>query len=229
MSDITQFAPFYVAVDIETTGLDPENHQILEFAAVAWTHDGPIAELPYVSVLVKPEGDIMGDPYALNMNARLLERLANGEGYPISEVLGEFETWLRSFGVSENFKTCMVGNQFASFDLQFLKLWRAWPDELISHRVFDVSTIAACRQGMQSASKALGIYPMPGEPHEALYDARQAMEHCRNFLKKKEVHCLTRSGERGILGVYGSRIDAQAAANETFDPSEMEIETHDLI
>lgn len=228
-SAISQHAPFYVAVDIETTGLDPEKHQVLEFAAVAWTHDGPITELPHVSVLVKPEGDIVGDPYALKMNARLLERIANGEGYHISDVLVEFETWLRSLGISEDFKTCCVGNQFGSFDLQFLKQWRAWPEELISHRIFDVSTIAATRQGMESAHRVLGVYPMPGEAHEALYDARQAMEHCRTFLQKKEVHCLTRSGERGILGVYSSGIDARAAANECFDPNEMEIETHELL
>jgi oligoribonuclease (3'-5' exoribonuclease) len=226
---VSQFAPFYVAVDIETTGLDPEKHQILEFAAVAWTHDGPVTELPHVNVLVKPNEDIVGDPYALQMNAHLLKRIADGEGYHISDVLVEFEVWLRSLGITEDFKTCCVGNQFGSFDLQFLKQWKAWPEELISHRIFDVSTIAASRQGMQSAHRVLGVYPMPGEAHEALYDARQAMEHCRNFLKKKEVHCLTRSGERGILGVYSSGIDARAAANECFDPNEMEIETHELI
>jgi DNA polymerase III alpha subunit (gram-positive type) len=223
---MSNFTPKYVSVDIETTGLDPEHHQILEFAAVAWANEGEITALPHVEVLVKPDDNIVGDPYALCMNARLLSRLANGEGYHISDVLVEFEGWLRDMGVSEKSPVHIVGNNFASFDLQFLKLWKAWPDELISHRFFDISTIAATSEGIVSAYKVLGKPVVPGEAHEALYDARVAMIHCQDFFTQKSVFCLTRSGERGILGVYKTREDAEAAANECYDPNEMEIERH---
>lgn len=180
---ITNHAPFYVSVDLETTGLDPVEHQVLEFAAVAWTNDGPVMDLPYCHFYVQPRGNIVGHPYALSMNKRILDRLANGEGYDLNVVLTDFTTWLKSLGVSEQSKTCIVGQNFAGFDLQFLDQWEVWPKHLINHRYFDLSTICADRQGMKSAGKVLEEVPeITGEPHEALYDARWALFHAREWL-----------------------------------------------
>lgn len=68
----------YVSIDIETTGLDFYNCQILEFAAVV---DNLIdvrllEELPtFRAVIYNSEEFYSGHPYALNLNASLLEEI----------------------------------------------------------------------------------------------------------------------------------------------------------
>jgi len=178
--------PRYVSIDIETTGLDPDKHQILEFAAVAWSDDRPVAELPEFSSIVRPEGDIVGCPYALDMNRLLISALKDPKvGKTLRVVMREFRTWLKTFGVSSDNKIHIIGQNFASFDLNFLNKSILWPTELISHRILDVSTIAATVEGMGSAS-CLGKPDLPGLPHQALYDARLAMYHAQQYLLKKE-------------------------------------------
>lgn len=223
---MADFVPNYVSVDIETTGLDPDRHQILEFAAVAWTNDNHVSKLPWIGHLVKPDKNIVGSPYALNMNQHLLKRIADGEGVPLWTALYDFSIWLKNLGITKNNKVSIIGQNFGSFDLQFLKRAKWWPRDLISHRFFDISTIAASKDGMGSAS--LEIPEIPGDPHQALYDARVALHQAQQFFKKKSVFCLTRMGERGILGVYSDKDSAEAAAKGCFCPDEMEIEGHVL-
>ena len=183
---ITNRTPAYVSIDIETTGLDFKNHQILEFAAVAWTNDGPVTELPEYSTIVRPQGDIVGCPYALNLNKKIIEALIDPEvGKNINVALAQFRGWLLNLGVTEDNPISVIGQNFGSFDLIFLKKSRLWPDDLISHRMLDISTIVATPEGMGSAS-VLGRPDFPGNPHEALFDARVAMYHAQNYLLGKE-------------------------------------------
>ena len=64
----------YVCIDIETTGLDPVNHQILQFAAVIRDTDKmsePLSESPTMVCYVEHE-NYHGQPYALAMNSKIL-------------------------------------------------------------------------------------------------------------------------------------------------------------
>jgi hypothetical protein len=178
--------PAYVSIDIETTGLDSKNHQILEFAACAWTNDGPVRHLPVFHTIVRPSGDIRGCPFALNLNKRIIEALINPSvGKRIDATLNGFRQWLTSLGVDKDNKINVIGQNFASFDLNFLLTTGFWPEDLFTHRVFDISTIVATVDGMGSAS-ILRAPDIPGSPHEALFDARVAMYHARRHLWKKE-------------------------------------------
>jgi oligoribonuclease (3'-5' exoribonuclease) len=79
----------YVAIDIETTGLDPETCQILELGAVIDDLVSPIESLPRFSIIVKYE-IYTGQAGALVMNRDLL--LA--QGCYRSELAGRFRAWL---------------------------------------------------------------------------------------------------------------------------------------
>ena len=171
----------YISIDIETTGLIPRNHQILEFAAVAWADDGPIMEQPYFHRVIKPHGDIIGDPFALAMNMELIKKIAEGEGTPVGVAMQEFRGWLYDLGVRTDDPVNVIGQNFGKFDLQFLNKV-SWPSCYFSHRIFDLSSITATRNSMPSGSTLGDIPELKGNPHEALFDARRALSHAQDFI-----------------------------------------------
>ena len=67
----------YFSIDLEMTGLDPRHHQILEFAAIFEDTTTQLCykELPKFERILDHE-ILVGDPFALNMNSRLLKILA---------------------------------------------------------------------------------------------------------------------------------------------------------
>lgn len=67
----------YVSLDIETTGLDPESCQILEFGAIIEDTNNklPFEELPKFKKVIYHE-EIRGSAFAINMNMRLIKIIA---------------------------------------------------------------------------------------------------------------------------------------------------------
>lgn len=137
----------YLIIDIETTGLDPLNHQILEFACILddtdkWTT--PLEDMPSLQYILDPRTPsmlhIQGDPFALQMNAELLKIIAGGGG--INE--RTFRQYLHSFlakhhDISQGrFKLNVAGKNVAGFDLPFLRQLSAWNDVVVTRqRVLD--------------------------------------------------------------------------------------------
>ena len=68
----------YISIDIETTGLDPENCQLLEFGAIIedTSKKLPFDEIPKFKRLIFNE-EIKGNPFALNMNSRIISVFAD--------------------------------------------------------------------------------------------------------------------------------------------------------
>lgn len=66
----------YISIDIETTGLDPENNQILSVGAIIedTNNPRPFEEIPKFHVAIKHE-QITGSPFAINMNKGLIESI----------------------------------------------------------------------------------------------------------------------------------------------------------
>lgn len=179
----------YISVDIETTGLDPDRHQILEIGAVAWVDDRCISMQPTFNRYIRPEGDIVGSPYALAMNMRLLEKLKSGGGISIQGALKSFRDWCSELGASNANKATLVGKNFGSFDLQFLRRHVDWPSHLFTYRNLEVGSLYATREGIPKLEDCIGEEEMrhfgnvfPGEPHEAVYDAAMALEAVRQKL-----------------------------------------------
>lgn len=70
----------YVSVDIETTGLDRENDQVIEIGAIIEnTHNPlPFNEIPKFHAIVR-HNRYTGTPIAINMNQRIFKILADRE------------------------------------------------------------------------------------------------------------------------------------------------------
>lgn len=68
----------YVSIDIETTGLDTQNDEILSIGAVIEDTDKllPIEQLPKLHMVIAHERIKAGSMFALNMNKKLIEWIA---------------------------------------------------------------------------------------------------------------------------------------------------------
>jgi oligoribonuclease (3'-5' exoribonuclease) len=70
----------YISIDIETSGLDPDRHKILQFSAVIedTQKKTAITKLPSFNRYVY-HSNLTGQPYALNMNKHIIEKLVEAE------------------------------------------------------------------------------------------------------------------------------------------------------
>lgn len=174
----------YLAIDIETTGLDPERHQILEIAGVLNLSQMDVMRCPHFHFIVAPYGDIVGSPFALAMNQRLLRTISDGDGWAACNVVTEIDLklnrWRKRYGI-DTFHP--LGKNVGGFDMQFLKRLEQWPAHQFSYRCLDVGSMYATLDGISGQSdlideieKGLGI---EGEEHQALHDARVSLELAR--------------------------------------------------
>lgn len=194
----------YVAIDIESTGLDPANDQLLELALVLEDTSNlkPIEELPHINVIVRRER-FTGQAVALAMNATLLQRIHDSRKWdetgsifpapacavriePGSSVLScdpdslsiVVGMWLDS--AAGRGAVTAAGKNAAGFDLQFL------PAELrrrFRHRVIDPGSVFV--QWSDETLPDLGtIKRRLGMPeavaHTALEDARDVVRVLRH-------------------------------------------------
>jgi DNA polymerase III epsilon subunit-like protein len=129
-----------ISIDIETTGLDPEYCQVIEFAAICddfSCFSTPIEKLPTFHRYVWHER-YQGEPYAINMHAGYFEkraRFGKEEGNPdvwsdSSTLMLEFHGWLEEIKYGP--KIIVAGKNFQGFDQKFLEKLRGyeWPDPL---------------------------------------------------------------------------------------------------
>lgn len=127
----------FISIDIETTGLDPQKNQILEFGAIAI--DTSYQTVPYIAdfraVFIHQE--LTGNPIALTMNAELISDINNvlkakNFDYDMCNLSGNnvyvrnseefqkyFDEWLESINFTE--RLTLAGKNLASFDLKFIE------------------------------------------------------------------------------------------------------------
>jgi oligoribonuclease len=110
----------YLSIDIETTGLDSENNNILSIGAIVEDSANP---LPYEKcakfhvAIVREQ--ITGSPFAINLNKSLIESIALWKEYPKQREDIEQETgmqFLYAEDVVEAFYDFLFENGFVDFD-----------------------------------------------------------------------------------------------------------------
>ena len=138
----------YVSIDIETLGLKPQEHDIVEFAAVLddFSDRKSLDQLPVFHRFIYNERDLYrGSAYAMAMHHRIFEKLANRQKEPYGDIrksypygtvsindfctkntlLLSFYNWLvldQGFKVDAGILRVQVaGKNFASFDRRFLE------------------------------------------------------------------------------------------------------------
>lgn len=122
----------YTSIDIETTGIDYEYCQVLEFGAVVDDWVTPIEKLPrFHAYLI--HNRIEGEPFALSMHPVILKRIANRDKPECAnftflepeQLAGLFELWAGAwgaFGSGGSGKSLIpAGKNFQGFDRPFLK------------------------------------------------------------------------------------------------------------
>lgn len=124
----------YVAVDIETTGLEKSVNQIIQMAFVAEDTNAPLEEVEKLPSLVITfdlrDVQIVGNIHALTMNNSLLEKIKNWDDSNIilkQEDEVAVVTLIRRFLASNGFtkngtvpKAVLAGKNISGFDLPFI-------------------------------------------------------------------------------------------------------------
>lgn len=146
----------FLSIDLETTGLIPSEHQILQIGVVIGDfRTVNLDDLPAWECLIAHE-EIHGHPKALAMNAALIEKIANRNNYPNDLFFPTCEAAYRSlFGWLESHdwpikagkaRGTVAGKNAGGFEMPFLyapqndgEVW----DELfqLRHRVFDPGSL----------------------------------------------------------------------------------------
>lgn len=155
----------YVAIDIETTGIDPVKDKILSLSLVIedTSNIKPLYHLPYLNIVI-PHKRIEGDIYALNMNKDLIKMindynssesslLANkiSNTYDVCfrkevEVVNTVKSFLEDYidRDSDILKFNIAGKNVADFDWKFLERLPYWNNFFSYHRrVLDPTVLFA--------------------------------------------------------------------------------------
>lgn len=197
----------YVCIDIETTGLDPEYNDIVEFAAIIEDTDLqlPFEIIPKYSVLIEQE-EYTGSPYALAMHKEIFDELAKKPNERKEKVIDihslaeSFHYWLWE-NLTKNshlpidtspIKINVAGKNFSWFDYQFLKNVHDFTKLIkINHRVIDPSTLYYDQTkdndslpGLDECKIRAGL-DRTSIRHRALYDAMDVIEVLRGKMYAK--------------------------------------------
>lgn len=137
----------YVSIDLETTGVRPDRHQIIEFGAVIENTrtNVDLQDLPRFKRIVRHE-EYVGQAFAFNLNARIFREIVSPSGEATfceaHQLAQQFHSFLFNNGFERDgegyIHIMAAGKNFATFDLQFLNQLPNWNEYIrISHKVLD--------------------------------------------------------------------------------------------
>ena len=176
----------YVSIDIETTGLDRENDQVIEFGAILEDTNNPKSFEEAITFHKYIKHDrYSGSPYALALNQRIFQILAEDDDYDIvtpDKLVIDFVEWLNLYRVFG--KLNVAGKNFRDFDYEFLKRLPEWDTWIkTERRVLDPAVLfwnPSIDKRLPSQDECLVRAGIDGVvDHTALGDAWQVIQLLR--------------------------------------------------
>ena len=198
--------PTYLGVDIETTGLTPDHNLILEVVAIPLDeHLNELADPFHYIVPVADPWRFM-DRFVLDMHMKngLIDEIA-GERERL-KVDAKTSTWQQATLLDAQMEKYIhqfwpIGGKPRSvvffgasvhFDKSFIDVHCPETAKLLSHRVYDVSSLKML------AKDQLGMEFPRAEAHRALADIRESIRHGRSIIAR----VLGKELGEGMKGVH---------------------------
>jgi DNA polymerase-3 subunit epsilon len=166
-----------IVADLETTGLDAEKDEILEFGAIRVSPAGQIES--EFSMLVRVNASI---PPNITRLTGITQELVNQEGQPLSVAMEAFLAFIETYPV-------FFHN--APFDVRFLQKASLTSKQKVKNIVFDSLPMARCTwpflesYKLSSLAEHVGAQVMP--QHRALADVRATLAVLLAAREKNEV------------------------------------------
>lgn len=161
-----------IALDLETTGLETGLDQILQVGMLCF--DAGTGEVvgEYETLVRSECGRYAGNPFALQMNAGLLKRLADGEGIERAALRNALHKQLNDWGFYED-RPHAVGFNVAAHDIAFLK---QLGKSLFHHRAIECGTLLMSEFGRHTPMSSKEWCATDGKDveHTALADCHMA-------------------------------------------------------
>jgi len=146
----------YLWIDLETTGLDPDNDRIIE---IGWfLTDGlqEVTEPQSVLITISPAGQELMDQdmFVKTMHTEngLLDDMKNFGSIMIEDA----EDQILEDLYKVEFDTLVLAGSSVHFDRGFIRNWMPRLDEKLSHRHFDVSVLRMFFDNVLTAENPLG-------------------------------------------------------------------------
>ena len=188
----------YVALDIETTGLEDGN-QVLQVAMIYDDWKKPVVDLEARSFLVDNSDEIFTgrlEPVALAMNSWIFEAIGDDSKvkspyiiYKTTRAKDEFRKFiLECFDKLGGKSITFAGKNIGEFDLKHLRIngfFEGIPRGIISHRNIDIGALYLPEFGYVPTQKEINqITGRKEVTHDALDDATDVVCAIRTKLKR---------------------------------------------
>lgn len=177
----------YISIDIETTGLDPEKNNILEFAAVMdYDSSVTVENLPYIQYYIHHDLLCVSPSNLKFLGVDYYQKWMDSKQCHLSYAIGDLLRGFKDLALPE--RTPIAGMNYPSFDHQFLlkdDTYKAVHSKYFGHRylspaMFYLKADDETIPGTEELCRRSGVKYNRDEAHDALYDARLVVQLIRN-------------------------------------------------
>ncbi len=198
-------------IDTETSGLNPDQHDILQLAVIPLDYTlKPASNISLVNCFMRPDPDkvMNADPNSFTVTGHIMEERVNS-GLDQGVALDCFLKWYESLNLGPKERILPIAHNWG-FDSQFIRNWMGREAyEMVFHgHCRDTMQMALClndrawwyeeelpypRLALRQMCSTIGI-PYRGEVHDAMEDCRLTLEIYKHLVSN---NTLTRCQMKG--------------------------------